>query len=155
MMKTKLALVSALALTLAACGTTTQNGYTGANPVQRTTTNELNTIVFIDHNLNRTDITKTIFGEKVRNTVKVTLDRSGMSNTATGQLEVWTMIRNRTDYDLQIEGKALFFDANQVPLMDESMWRRVYVPANGTAIYKETSLNSQAEYFLVELREGR
>ena len=154
-MKTKLALVTALVLTLAACGTTTQNGYTGANPVQRTTTNELNTIVFIDHNLNRTDITKSIFGEKVSNTVKVTLDRSGMSNTATGQLEVWTMIRNRTDYDLQIEGKALFFDANQAPLMDESMWRRVYVPANGTAIYKETSLNSQAEYFLVELREGR
>ncbi|CUA86714.1 hypothetical protein [Pseudidiomarina woesei] len=154
-MKTRLALASALVLTLAACGTTTQNGYTGANPVQRTITNELNTIVFIDHNLNRTDITKTIFGEKVSNTVKVTLDRSGMSNTATGQLEVWTMIRNRTDYDLQIEGKALFFDANQAPLMDESMWRRVYVPANGTAIYKETSLNSQAEYFLVELREGR
>ncbi|SFV20763.1 hypothetical protein [Pseudidiomarina donghaiensis] len=155
MMKTKSALVTALVLTLAACGTTTQNGYTGANPVQRTITNELNTIVFIDHNLNRTDITKTIFGEKVSNTVKVTLDRSGMSNTATGQLEVWTMIRNRTDYDLQIEGKALFFDANQAPLMDESMWRRVYVPANGTAIYKETSLNSRAEYFLVELREGR
>ncbi|RUO49216.1 hypothetical protein CWE24_01535 [Pseudidiomarina donghaiensis] len=154
-MKTKSALVTALVLTLAACGTTTQNGYTGANPVQRTITNELNTIVFIDHNLNRTDITKTIFGEKVSNTVKVTLDRSGMSNTATGQLEVWTMIRNRTDYDLQIEGKALFFDANQAPLMDESMWRRVYVPANGTAIYKETSLNSRAEYFLVELREGR
>ncbi|MBR9906934.1 MAG: hypothetical protein GYB30_02660 [Gammaproteobacteria bacterium] len=154
-MKTKLALVTALVLTLAACGTTTQNGYTGANPVQRTTTNELNTIVFIDHSLNRTDITKTMFGEKVSNTVKVTLDRSGMSNTATGQLEVWTMIRNRTDYDLQIEGKALFFDANQAPLMDESMWRRVFVPANGTAIYKETSLNNRAEYFLVELREGR
>ena len=65
------------------------------------------------------------------------------------------MIRNRTDYDLQIEGKALFFDANQAPLMDESMWRRVFVPANGTAIYKETSLNNRAEYFLVELREGR
>src|SRR5690606_14997060 len=154
MKRTLFIIAAGLTLTLAGCGST-QNGYSGAHPVQRTTTNELNTIVFIDHNLNRTDITKTFMGEKVRDTAKVTLDRSGMSNPATGRLEVWTMIRNRTDYDLQIEGKALFFDANQVPLMDESMWRRVYVPANGTAIYKETSLNDRAEYFLVELREGR
>lgn len=155
-MKRQLLGVAVMVLTLAACqSTTTQNGYSGANPVQRTTTNDLNTIVFIDHNLNRTDITQTAFGERVVETVKVTLDRSGMSNTATGQLEVWTMIRNRTDYDLQIEGKAMFFDANKAPLMDESMWRRVYVPANGTAIYKETSMNNRAQYFLVELREGR
>lgn len=153
-MKSKLLVVTGFALLVAACGST-QNGYSGAHPVQRTTTNELNTIVFIDHNLNRTDITKTAFGETVRTKVKVTLDRSGVSNTSTGQLEVWTMIRNRTDYDLQIEGKAMFFDGNQAPLMDESMWRRVYVPANGTAIYRETSLNDRAEYFLVELREGR
>lgn len=153
-MKRQFVLVASLAMILAACGST-QNGYSGSHPVQRTSTNELNSIVFIDHSLNRTDITQTPFGEKVRDTVKVTLDRSGITNTATGQLEVWTMIRNRTDYDLQIEGKALFFDANQAPLMDESMWRRVYVPANGTAIYKETSLNNNAQYFLVELREGR
>ncbi|MDX1525715.1 MULTISPECIES: hypothetical protein [Pseudidiomarina] len=152
---TKLVAIAAVTLLAAGCGSTTQNGYQGAHPVQRTTTNEMNTIVFIDHQLNRTDITKTIFGERVQDTVKVTLDRSGISNSATGQLEVWTMIRNRTDYDLQIEGKALFFDANQAPLMDETMWRRVYVPANGTAIYKETSLNDRAAYFLVELREGR
>lgn len=154
-MKTNYVLATGLTLLLVGCGST-QNGYSGFNnPVQRTSTNELNSVVFIDHNLNRTDITKTFMGEKVTNTVKVTLDRSGVNNTATGQLEVWTMIRNRTDYDLQIEGKALFFDANQAPLMDESMWRRVYVPANGTAIYKEVSLNNQAQYFLVELREGR
>lgn len=153
-MKGQFFLIVGLTLALVACEST-QNGYSGAHPVQRTSNNELNSIVFIDHGLNRTDITKSPFGEKVRDTVKVTLDRSGVTNTATGQLEVWTVIRNRTDYDLQVEGKALFFDTNQAPLMDESMWRRVYVPANGTAIYKETSLNDRAEYFLVELREGR
>lgn len=142
-------------LVLAACTTTTQDGYRGSHPVQRTQTNELNTIVFIDHQLNRTDITNTFMGQDIVDTVKITLDRSGVSNTATGQLEVWTILRNRTDYDLQVEGKALFFDSNKAPLMDESMWRRVYVPANGTAVYRETSINNRAEYFLVELREGR
>lgn len=153
-MKPTLFLAAGLMLTLAGCQST-QNGYSGNHPVQRTTTNEMNTIVFIDHDLNRTDITRSIFGEYVRDTFKVTLDRSGIATSPTGQMEVWTMIRNRTDYDLQVEGKAIFFDANQVPLPDESMWRRVYVPANGTAIYRETSLDNRAQYFLLELREGR
>ncbi|RUO70980.1 hypothetical protein [Pseudidiomarina salinarum] len=152
--KTKVLAAVALSAFLAGCNST-QDGYAGAHPVQRTQTNEMNTIVFIDHALNRTDITRTPFGDRVRDTVKVTLDRSGMRNTETGQLEVWTTIRNRTDYDLQVEGKAMFFDADQAPLMDESMWRRVYVPANGTAVYREMSLNNRAQYFLVELREGR
>ncbi len=154
-MKWQVALIVLIGSLVTGCNTTTQDGYQGIHPVQRTTSNEMNTIVFIDHNLHRTDITNSIFGDDTRDTLKVTLERSGITNTATGQLEVWTIIRNRTDYDLQVEGKALFFDANQAPLMDESMWRRVYVPANGTGIYKETSLNDRAQYFLVELREGR
>ncbi|RUO78497.1 hypothetical protein [Pseudidiomarina taiwanensis] len=154
-MRARILTLLTAALVLAGCQTTTQDGYRGSHPVQRTQTNELNTIVFIDHNLNRTDISKSIFGDELIDTVKITIDRSGINNTATGQLEVWTILRNRTDYDLQIEGKAIFFDQNQSPLMDESMWRRVYVPANGTAVYRETSINNRAEYFLVELREGR
>ncbi len=150
----KLYCLALLALTVIACQTTT-NGYSGHNPVQRTQTNELNTIVFIDHNLNRTVLVSTPMGKKAKSTVKVTIDRSGFRTTETGTTEVWSVLRNRTDYDLQVEGKTLFFDKGQAPLDDESVWRRVYIPANGTAVYREMSLNDRAEYFLVELREGR
>ncbi|QYJ78937.1 DUF1425 domain-containing protein [Shewanella acanthi] len=153
-LKLKGAALISVSLFLAACNST-QNGYSGNHPVQRTNDSELNTIVFIDHDLNRTDLNKTLFGTNVKTTVKVTIDRSGMSRTDTGNLEVWTVLRNRTDYDLQVEGKAIFFDASTKPLHDESNWRRVYIPANGTATYSETSLNSQAANFVVELREGR
>lgn len=150
----KLCCFISLGFALTACQTTT-NGYSGHNPVQRTETNELNTIVFVDHNLNRTELVATPLGKKAKSTVKITIDRSGFRTTETGTTEVWTVLRNRTDYDLQVEGKALFFDAGQAPLDDESVWRRVFIPANGTAVYRETSLNDRAEYFLVELREGR
>jgi hypothetical protein len=154
MIPKKIVWLAFAALTLCACQSTS-NSYTGNHPVQRTADSEPNSIVFIDHKLNRTDITKTPLGDKVKHTVKITIDRSGIRNTETGTVEVWAILRNRTDFDLQVEGKAMFFDAAQAPLNDESMWRRVYVPANGTAVYRETSINNRAEFFLVELREGR
>jgi hypothetical protein len=155
-MRNQIKFVALLAggLFLGACNTT-QNGYSGNHPVQRTSNTELNSIVFIDHALNRTDLTKTPLGTNAKTTVKVTIDRSGIRNTETGTIEVWSILRNRTDYDLQLEGKAMFFDAASAPIGDESMWRRVYVPANGTAVYRETSLSSQAANFILEFREGR
>lgn len=150
----KFSALAALAWTLSACQTTT-NGYSAHHPTQRTQTNELNTIVFIDHNLNRTEIINTALGKKAKTTVKITIDRSGFRSTDTGTAEIWAVLRNRTDYNLQVEGKAMFFDADEIPLDDESVWRRVHVPANGTAVFRETSLNDQAEFFLLELREGR
>lgn len=129
--------------------------YSDHHPIQRTSDNELNSIIFVDHNLNRTDITKTLLGKKAITTLKINTDRSGIRTTSTGTIEVWAVLRNRTDHDLQVEGKTMFFDESQAPLNDESTWRRVYIPANGTAVYRESSLNDRAEYFVVELREGR
>lgn len=150
----KLSCVVLLGLFVTACQTPT-NGYSGHNPVQRTQDNELNTIVFIDHNLNRTEVINTPLGERAKSTVKVTIDRHDFETTETGTAEVWAVLRNRTDYNLDVEGKAMFFSANKAPLDDESVWRRVTIPANGTAVYRETSLNDRGEYFLLELREGR
>lgn len=147
------------AITLAGCASNNPdinpNNYGGSHPVQRTADMKMDTIVFIDHELNRTDIRKTFMQETLIDTVKVTVESSGVRKTAAGTLEVWAVLRNRTDYDLQAEGKTQFYDGGKAPLTDQSAWKRVYLPANGTSVYRETSLNQMAEHFIVEVREGR
>lgn len=152
-MKLRSIFLSGLMVALLGCA---NEPYTGHHPVQRTSNTEMNTFTFIDHNLNRTDVSKT-FGKvtNIKHTVKVTIESSGIKNTATGTIEVWAMLRNRTDYDLQIEGMASFYDSGKTPLDDRSSWKRIMIPANGTALYKESSLTPDAVHFLVELREGR
>ncbi|MEO3879435.1 hypothetical protein [Rheinheimera fenheensis] len=136
-------------------GCASTDKYSGINPVQRTANTEMNSIVFVDHALNRTVITKSVMGERARTTVKVEVESSGIRQTPTGNTEVWAVLRNRTDYDLQVEGMTSFYDAGSAPLDDRSSWKRVYLPANSTALYKEVSVDQQAKYFVVELREGR
>lgn len=147
-----LAMAGAVSL-LSACASTDK--YIGIHPVQRTASTEMNSIVFVDHALNRTVITKSVLGERSRTTIKVDVESSGIRQTATGNTEVWAVLRNRTDYDLQVEGMTSFYDAGNAPLDDRSSWKRVYIPANSTALYKEVSVDQQAKYFVVELREGR
>jgi hypothetical protein len=137
------------------CGSTSNSSYSDSHPIQRTNALKMDSFSFIDHNLNRTYITKTIFGENVDSVVKVTIESSGVRNTATGTTEVWAMLRNRTDYDMQVEGMTSFYAEGGMPLDDRSSWKRVYIPANGTALYKESSVSNQAQHFMVEFREGR
>lgn len=150
----KLSFIVLLALIIAGCQST-QDGFAGSHPEQRTQELTMNSIWFIDHSLNRTEVTRGLRGPVARDTVKVTVERSGIRDSDAGNMEVWALLRNRTDYDLQVEGKASFFDAGQAPLSDETMWRRVFLPANGTAMYNEQSIHMDANYFLLELREGR
>src|SRR5690554_6391013 len=53
LMKSTLFLAAGLMLTLAGCQST-QNGYSRTHSVQQTNSNEMNTHVFIDHDLNLT-----------------------------------------------------------------------------------------------------
>ena len=155
----KIALAAASTMLIAACASQdpqiNPNNYGGSHPVQRTMAMGMDTIVFIDHELNRTDIRKSFTGDQLIDTVKLTVESSGVRRSATGTLEVWAVLRNRTDYDLQAEGKTQFYDNGQAPLTDQSAWKRVYIPANGTSVYRESSLNQLAEHFIVEVREGR
>lgn len=148
--------LSAIVL-LSGCGSTSNSVYSDEHPVQRTQQLQMNSFSFIDHSLNRTYITKSLFGtiENTDTTVKITIESSGVRNTPSGTIEVWAMLRNRTDYDLQVEGMASFYDNGQAPLDDRSAWKRVYIPANGTALYKESSISNLAQHFMVEFREGR
>lgn len=87
---------------------------------------------------------------------KIAVESTGSRRSATGTLEVWAVLRNRTDFPLQIEGRSQFFDASKVPAEKPSAWQRVMLPPQGVATYREFSTKIQeVSYYYIEIREGR
>lgn len=115
----------------------------------------LNRVIFVDHELNRVVLKEGFFNETKHQTLKVSLQKAGARRSPTDSLEVWSVLKNHTDYNLQVEGRATFFDADEVPLGDQTAWKRMYIPANSFATYREFSMSPMASYFIIELREGR
>ncbi|MEL0068393.1 MAG: hypothetical protein VW874_09030 [Gammaproteobacteria bacterium] len=113
----------------------------------------MNRVVFVDHDLNRT-----ILNEKKgtkKKTVKVSLQKAGARRTPTNSLEVYSVFKNHTDYDLQVQARATFFDSDEIPLNDTTAWKRMYIPANSFGTYRDFSISPMASYFIVEVREGK
>lgn len=88
-------------------------------------------------------------------TRKIYIERSGIRPTETNTKEVWATIRNETDYPLQIEGRVTWFDQYQYPLEGPSSWKRVFLPPNTAAAYKEFSTRVDVRFYMIDLREAR
>ena len=86
---------------------------------------------------------------------KIAVQASNWSRTATGNAQVWVQLRNRTDYQLQVEARTQFFDASRAPLGDPSAWQRVILSPNTITPYRENSTRPDTAYYYVEVREGR
>ena len=87
---------------------------------------------------------------------KIAIESNGSRRSPTGTVEAFAVIRNRTDYPLQIEARVQFFDADKVPVEGPTAWQRVYLEANSVNSYKEASTRvHDVAHFLIEIREGR
>lgn len=86
---------------------------------------------------------------------KILVEGTNSRRTATNTLEVWALFRNRTDYPLQIEARASFFDASQAPIEGPTAWQRVMLPPNANGHYKEFSTRVNIGFYTIEVREGR
>ena len=87
---------------------------------------------------------------------KIFVEATNSRRTPTGTLEVWALFRNRTEYPLQLEARASFYDANKAPLEGPTAWQRIYLPANATGNYSEIfSTVIDIGYYNIEVREGR
>ncbi len=86
---------------------------------------------------------------------KILVEATNSRRTATNTLEVWALFRNRTDYAQQLEARASFFDASQMPLEGPTAWQRIILPPNANGHYKEFSTNINIGYYTIEVREGR
>lgn len=123
---------------------------------QRRESLTLNKVIFVDHDLNRIELktrnNKTISKHQ---TIKISLQKVGGRRSPTDTLEIWSVMKNHTDHDLQVEGRTMFFDRDEVPLDDQTAWKRMYIPANSFATYREYSISPEAAFYIVEIREGR
>ncbi len=87
---------------------------------------------------------------------KIAVESTNSRRTATGTLEAWSVLRNRTDFPLQIEGRITFFDKYERPVEAASVWKRVMLPAKSIGTYSEFSTATDAvAYYVIEIREGR
>ena len=87
---------------------------------------------------------------------KIAVESTDAKRTPTGTLEVWTVLRNRTDSPLQIEGRTTFFDAGKAPVEKPSAWQRVMLPPQSVATYRDYSTKTDdVSYYYIEIREGR
>ena len=87
---------------------------------------------------------------------KIAVENCNARRTPTGTVEAFAVLRNRTDYDLQVEGRVQFFDRDKAPVEGPTAWQRVYLPSNGVATYRECSTNiNDVAFYYIEIREGR
>lgn len=104
----------------------------------------LDTVVILDKSL------------QDRKSGKLAVENSGARRTASGTVEAFAVIRNRTDYPLQIEGRTQFFDALGIPTGTPSQWQRIYLDPQSINGYREQSTGtSEVAHYYIEIREGR
>jgi len=135
---------------LAGCQNDKMN-YEGPQPSERVRNDRapyarvnLDTVVIIDKALQTQD------------SGKLAVERSSARRTPTGTLEVFAVIRNRTDFVQQIELRTQFFDANGAPVEGPTTWKRLILNAQSVNSYTELSINTSAiAHYYVEVREGR
>jgi hypothetical protein len=110
----------------------------------------LNQVVITDKSLEEW------YGKPQEKRGKIAVESHDARRTPTGTLEVWAVLRNRTDFPLQIEGRTQFFDQDQAPAEGPTAWQRVHLPPQGTGVYREFSTKiEEIAYYYVEIREGR
>ena len=110
----------------------------------------MNTVAVIDKSLQDWQ------GSPGRKRGKIAVEDTNSKRTETGTVQAWALLRNRTDFPLQIEGRVQFFDEEQAPLEGPSAWQRLHLPANSTATYRENSTNTDhVKFYYIEIREGR
>ncbi len=69
-----------------------------------------------------------------------------------GRLDVVLELANLSDRDLEVQVQTVFRDAEGGLISDETNWRMMVLPGNGSARYEVRSLSTQAASFVVQVR---
>ena len=105
--------------------------------------------VIVDDNL------QVISGSGALAASKIYVEKNHAQRTDTDTLEVVVVVRNRTDYPQQIQGRTTFLDGAFVPVEPISAWKRIMLPANSIGVYREYSTSTiEVAHFYTEIREG-
>jgi hypothetical protein len=122
-----------------------------------------NTVVILDKSLENWNgkvfdppLLEYFWPQEKKKRSKIAVESTNSRRTETGTLEAWAILRNRTDHDLQLEGRTQFFDADKAPAENPTAWQRIFLPPQSVATYKDSSTKIDGiGYYYVEIREGR
>lgn len=118
----------------------------------------MNSVAILDRELQVTYVNENnMSGQKeYGHASKIAVESSGARRTATGTVEVWTLLRNRTNHPQQLECNVQFFDRSGMPLEGPTAWERLVLSPNAVASYKEFSTSSvEGISYYIQVREGR
>jgi hypothetical protein len=139
-----------------------QNVKEGASPGIRVDDDmvrvRMNSVAILDRELQVTYVNEnSMTGSKeYGHASKVAVESSGGRRTATGTVEVWALLRNRSNFPLQLEGNVQFFDKSGAPVEGPTAWQRINLSPNSVASYKEFSTSDQEGLkYYIQIREGR
>lgn len=118
----------------------------------------MNSVAILDQDLQVTYVSENMLTgtREYGHASKISVESSGGRRTATGTSEVWAILRNRTNYPLQLECNVQFFDKGGAPVEGPTEWQRVVLSPNAVNTYKEfsaTAMNGLNYY--IQVREGR
>lgn len=137
---------------MSGCGTSSVGTMSEKEFEQRTEKVEYNTVIFTDYKLNR-QFSDGLVGPD--NVIRISAKKHGIGRTDTGISQVWAVLRNHTDYNYMVEARTHFFDKNGMPVDAKPVWKRVSVPANSLARYKEKSVSNKRLQYRVEVRQAK
>jgi hypothetical protein len=86
---------------------------------------------------------------------KISVTEHDSRRSPTGTMEVWTQIRNHTDYPLQVLARTRFYDKDRAPTGEATGWDRVQLPAQSYGTYRTFSTSADAEWYYIEVREQK
>jgi hypothetical protein len=119
----------------------------------------MNSVAVLDRDLQVTYVNENSMNgaKEYGHASKIAVESSGGQKTPTGSVEVWTLLRNRTNYPLQLECNVQFFNKNGAPVEGPTAWQRVVLSPNAVGSYREysTAPASEAVSYYIQVREGR
>lgn len=110
---------------------------------------KLDTVLILDSSLQYKDRT-----DKQWKSV-IAVEATGSRRSPNDTLEAWAVLGNQINETLQLEVRTSFFDELSSPIGAPSSWTRLFMSENATENYSETSLDFEAYYYLIEVREAR
>jgi hypothetical protein len=118
----------------------------------------MNSVAILDQSLQISYVYENLFtGAKEYGHIgKISVESTGSRLTPTGTLETWAVLRNRTNWPLQLECNVQFFDSNNVPVEGPTAWQRVMLSPNEINSYKEFSASAtDVAFYYIQVREAR
>lgn len=84
---------------------------------------------------------------------RVSVQRTDTGRTAANALEVYAVLRNRTDFVQKVEWRVSWYGPGRIPNEEPSSWQALILQPNAIETVRMCSTTVDASYYYIEIRE--